>query len=227
MSIMAKGWSWSRSNLNVLPEIDFDAVEKQIDFQLTQDARELIKIGLSDYLCQKRFWNDKPLSKSRKASLKRIVKACEVLEPIFELDSPGILNEDEYDSLEMHEWRCIMPLGQYPFDGEVMADYLAKCRGRAEEKLKAMSREEKSKKDKPGPREDFARPRCLEWLHNIFVEAGGDGQITRYDNVYTGPFYLFAGKLFGLIGVPLSPGSIYANLHSSPYYKRYLQRIKT
>ncbi|SOB60196.1 conserved protein of unknown function [Pseudodesulfovibrio profundus] len=245
MSIMAKGWSWSGVNLNVLPEIDFDKLEKQIDLQLTQDTRELIKIGLSDYICQMRGWKDKPSPKSRKASLKRIVKACKVLEPIFELDSPGISNEDEYDPLKLHEWKCIMPLGQYSFDGEAVADYLARCRGQAEDELKAMIRreeerkeeerkkgkEEKSKKiekknDKPGPRKDFARPLCLEWLHKVFVEAGGDGRIKRYDNVYTGPFYLFAGKLFSLIGVPLSPGSIYENLQSSLYYKWYLQRIK-
>ncbi len=105
-----KGESWLYINRDVLPEIDFEAVEKATNLELSEQNRYLIKEALAEYICQTRSFENKPLAATRKRKLKEVEKACELLESFLEWDGYGILDDDEYDPLTLFLYQHVTPI---------------------------------------------------------------------------------------------------------------------
>jgi len=145
-----KGRSWSVPNVDELPEIDFESIARKINLRFNEDICQSIKWELALYVSQVRVWEERPLARKRKAQLRKIEKACELLESVFELDAYG--KQEEFDSMQQYLWRSVSPhvecflvcdgrgksrlavkgkkpfefsdRGQLPFDGITVADYL-------------------------------------------------------------------------------------------------------
>ncbi|CCH47881.1 hypothetical protein [Pseudodesulfovibrio piezophilus] len=232
-----KGESWSGVNLDVLPEINFEAIEGQTGLKLNEDIREGIKRALAGYVCQLRGCVDRPLADERKELLKHVEKACRLLESFLEWDSPGTLGEDEYDPIKLYLYEHVRPsvncfvdrgegdgfprlvvkecklfddeVGEIALDGKNVSDYLALCR------KKIM--DERSLPYPSGRPENFAIERCLKWLQKYYHKAGGEGRgAKRSDGAgFSGPFLTFA-KLFldytkkplGLTGNPFAESTL-------------------
>ncbi len=202
-------------NVDALPEIDFFAIAEKTNLKIDADVCENIRYILAEYISLVRVWEDKPLSKQRKASLRAVEKACELLESIFELDACG--TQEEFDSLQSFTWRSVTPhvecflenddrgfqylvvkekkifdfsdRGQFPFDGKNVADYLVLCRERIQQTLNYPQRS--------GNREKYAITRCLNGFHQEYIFAGGKGRgcWRAADGNYCGSFLVFSKEL--------------------------------
>lgn len=104
-----KGHSWNYTNYDVLPEIDFEAVEKVTDLKLTEENRYFIEEALAHYICQTRSFANFPLADVRKGRLRAVVKACSLLESFLEWDACGTLKEEEYDPVTMFLYKYATP----------------------------------------------------------------------------------------------------------------------
>ena len=191
-----KGTSWSGINLNVLPEIDFEAIEEQTGLKLNEDIREGIENALAGYVCQRRGCADRPLSDERIKLLKKVEDACNLLESFLEWDAPGTLSENEYDSIKLYLYEHVRPsvncfidrengkslprlivkednvfddeIGEVKFDGKNVSDYLALCRKQIDD--------ERSLPYPAGRSADSDLERCLKWLKKYYHDAGGEGR---------------------------------------------------
>lgn len=213
--VYRKGRSLSAPDLEAFSEIEFDAIAEKTGLKFNDDICDIIKYTLAEYVSLVRVWEDTPSSKKRRGELKKIEKACELLESIFELDACGTL--DKFDSLQFDTWKCVKPQvecflendegghehlvvkeqiafdfserGQLPFNGKNVADYLALCRKRIDEVLSIPHRQGKSEK--------YAIKRYLDALHQDYILAGGKGRgcWRTADGTYRGPFFVLAKDL--------------------------------
>jgi len=219
-----KGETWSRLNLDVLPYIDFDAIEKQTNLTFDEFTRKSLKVVLAEYVCQVRSFG-MPLSSERKKVLRAVEDACKLLESFLEWDAPGKLSESEYDPMKLYLYDCVKPsvncfvdkgeggglprlvvkersvfddeIGEVVFDGKNVSDYLALCRKKIVD--------ERSWPSQSGRRENFAIRRCLKWLQKFFHEAGGEGRGAQRlsDGTFSGPFLTFSKLLLDYTKKPL------------------------
>lgn len=246
--VLNKGLSWCGINLDVLPEIDFDLVEKETNSRLNEngkpnlslkdeDIRLYIKQALAQYVCQLRYFHPPFSADEQRRALKKVEKACELLESFLEWDTPGVLGEDEFDPMKLFLYQTVVPnvkclkldagksrprlavkkyedifnfseRGDIIFHGKNVAEYLAQCRNKIRQAHIS---------SKPGPREDFAIRRCLIDLREFFHSAGGDGrEAGRPDGgKFSGAFLTFAKLLLdhtkeplGLTGNPFAESTL-------------------
>lgn len=222
--IHSKGETWSSLNLDVLPYIDFDAIEKQTNLTFDEDIRKGLKMALAEYICQVRSFG-RPLSSERKKALRAVEDACKLLESFLEWDAPGKLSESEYDPMKLYLYDCVKPsvncfveegeggglprlivkerdlfddeIGEVKFNGKNVSDYLALCRKEIEE--------ERSWPTGSGRPKNSNIRRCLHWLREFYHEAGGEGRgvIRSADGSFSGPFLTFSKLLLDYTQKPL------------------------
>lgn len=187
--VCRKGRSWSVPNVDELPEIDFFAIAEKTNLQFNDDICVSIKYELAIYIAQVKVFESRPLSQKRKASLKAVVKACSLLESVFELDDYEKIDQEEFDSMQLYLWRIVIPRSKFEFDGKDVADYLVVCKESAREELNWLYR--------AGRRKKTALRCCLEGLHQDFILAGGEGRgcSREADSTLKGAFLTFSKEL--------------------------------
>lgn len=187
-----RGKSWSVPNVDELSEIDFDILAEKTHLQFDENICASIRYELAIYVSQVRVFESMPLSPKRKSSLKAIIKACSVLEPIFEMDSFGEDVQEEFDPVLLYLWKSVAPKGKLKFDRKEVANYLVRCRENAEEEIDWPYR--------AGRRKNTALRVCLEGLHQYYHFAGGEGRgCTKVpDGTCGGAFLLFSKELLEL-----------------------------
>lgn len=220
-----KGDSISLASEVTLSHIDFLAIAEKSNLQLSPWMYQAIKEILKTYASQISAWESMPTARAKKAFIKKVLKACELLESIFEFDAYGSVGE--FDKMRYASWLTIMPSvecfleelpgskvqqlvvkesrpfkgvvnKQIPLDGKNVADYLSMCRGKINDELKFPN--------KSGNPRKIAIKRCVEGLHKIYTRAGGKGRGSwEYEGrkrEMRGPFLDFAYSLLECTDYP-------------------------
>jgi len=104
-----KGESWHYTNLDVLPDIDFEALETATNLKLSEKCRDLIELALAEYICRVRSYGNRPRSIIRKRALKSVEDACKVLETFLSWDGLGSLEAEEYAPVTMYLFKAATP----------------------------------------------------------------------------------------------------------------------
>ncbi|WP_031482020.1 hypothetical protein [Maridesulfovibrio frigidus] len=214
---LPKGMFWAIPNVEELPEIDFDGIGKKNNLDINENICFHIKGALAEYISQVRSFGNRPPRVEQIKQLKKVEKACKLIRPFLELDTPGVLDAGEYDQVKQFLYECVIPKvgcfiddelpgsprliikenerGPIKLEGKCVADYLGLCVDRIQQELSTPA--------KRGRRENFQIRRCLISLHQCYFLAGGDGRGAERNGRFKGPFLTFAKMLLDYTKVPL------------------------
>lgn len=205
MSQFQRGLVVGDMDMDEFSHIDFDKLEGKTQLVFNEEVRQDIRYRLSMYEFELR--STKNISaEDVKRRLKRVVSACELLEPILRSCAEVREGIDDLDLLQaVRTWSSpkspwaydkndnVEVMDQLPDEHEI-AEFLHLWRDLA---IKAA---EKRSKKLGGRPYNQALLNLLHGLHNIFRNAGGEGRgcyPSSYSNDdYAGPFLEFA---YGLL----------------------------
>jgi hypothetical protein len=200
MSQFQPGVVIQNAELGEFDHIDFEEIEAVTGFACSEEMRRDARHQLSMYEFELKSTKNVP-AQDVERKLKRVVTACEVLEPILRSCTGGHEESGDLFLLQsVRTWSSPKSIwankgkdvGHLSSDFEV-AEYLHQWKIFAEE---ALQREGPGKGRR---RHNQALMNLLHFLHHIFHEAGGKGRgcypSSYSEDGYKGPFLDFAFML--------------------------------